>query len=106
MSWIDVTSWVRTESLIVLSRNAAEVNSQGREPLETVTSMLLSRNAAEVIFHINHRHRVTRTIEENPGKQFRFAESVSLMTAEREGAKASQRAKNHRIFVVALPENA
>ena len=62
MSWIDVTSWVRTESLIVLSRNAAEVNSQGREPLETVTSMLLSRNAAEVIFHINHRHRVTRTI--------------------------------------------
>ena len=39
-------------------------------------------------------------------KQFRFAESVRLMTAEREGAKASQRAKNHRIFVVALPENA
>ena len=62
MSWIDVTSWVRTESLIVLSRNAAEVNSQGREPLETITSMLLSRNAAAVIFHINHQHRVTRTI--------------------------------------------
>ena len=61
-SWIDATSWIRTESLIALSRNAAEVNSQGREPLETVTSILLSRNAATVIFHINHRHQVTRTI--------------------------------------------
>jgi len=39
-------------------------------------------------------------------KQFRFAESVRLMTAEREGAKASQGAKNHKIFVVALPGNA
>ena len=39
-------------------------------------------------------------------KQFRFAESVTLMTAEREGAKASQGAKNHKIFVVALPGNA
>ena len=39
-------------------------------------------------------------------KQFRFAESVMLMTAEREGAKASQGARNHKIFVVALPENA
>jgi hypothetical protein len=38
------------------------VNSQGREPLVTVTSILLSRNAATVIFHINHRHQVTRTI--------------------------------------------
>jgi hypothetical protein len=28
------------------------------------------------------------------------------MTAEREGAKASQGAKNHKIFAITLPENA
>jgi hypothetical protein len=39
-------------------------------------------------------------------KQFRFAESVRLMTAEREGAKASRGARNHKFFVVALPVNA
>jgi hypothetical protein len=62
ISWVDATSRISTESLIVLSRNAAEVNSQGREPLETVTLMLLSRNAATVIDHIKHRHQFTRTI--------------------------------------------
>ena len=39
-------------------------------------------------------------------RQFRFAESVTLMTVEREGMKASQGARNRKFFVVALPENA
>jgi len=33
-------------------------------------------------------------------KQFRFAESVTLMTAEFEGAKASQGTRNQTIFVI------
>ena len=33
-------------------------------------------------------------------------ESVTLMTAEREGVQASQGARNHTIFVITLPENA
>ena len=33
-------------------------------------------------------------------RQFRFAESVTLMIAEREGAKAFHGARNHTIFVL------
>ena len=39
-------------------------------------------------------------------KQFRFAESLRLMTVEWEGAQASQGARNHKFLMVALPENA
>jgi hypothetical protein len=60
ISWVDATSRISTESLFVFSRNAAEVNSHGREPLETVTPMLLNRNAATVINHINHQRQITR----------------------------------------------
>ena len=48
ISWVDATSRISTESLIVFSRNAAEVNSQGRKPLETGTTTIRNPNGVIV----------------------------------------------------------
>ena len=63
---------------------------------------------AEVFAPEDHGDTVLPWGEKTLGtlKQFRFAESVRLMTAAWEDAKASQEARNHKFFVVALPENA
>ena len=46
-------------------------------------------------------HRETQEREtQGTLRQFGFAESVTLLTAEREGGKASQGARNHTIFAI------
>ena len=51
---------------------------------------------------INRETQEGETQGETQGtlRQFRFAESVTLLTAEREGAKAFHGARNHKIFVL------
>ena len=47
-----------------------------------------------------HKREKHREKHREKLRQFRFAESVTLMTAEREGAKAFHGARNHTIFVL------